>query len=377
MEFVPEVRLVELFHRGRRCIGISFEKNVRFNQLLKERTGAKWSSENRCWWLPETDENLRLLRELFGNNLLWPPGVLVSSRQKQLPAARREIHPANRHVLPAMEEHLKLKGYSPATLRTYLNEMRQLLLLIGQVRADDLEPPQLKRYLLYCHERLRLTENTLHSRMNALKFYYEQVLRRAKFFWEIPRPKKQLLLPRLFNQEEVVAILKATSNVKHRLMLMLCYGAGLRVSEVVRLQVCDIDQGRRCIWVKRAKGKKDRVVPLSPLLLVMVREYLKAHHPDPLGYLFPGQGKGLPYSTRSLQLVLAAAKRRARVFKPGSIHALRHSFATHLLDRGTDVTMIMRLLGHNEIRTTLRYLHVTNRDILDVISPLEDLPFGH
>ena len=135
----------------------------------------------------------------------------------------------------------------------------------------------------------------------------------------------------------------------------------------------DIDSQRMCILIRQAKGKKDRMVTLSPVLLVMLREYWAQYKPHKDGFLFPGQEKSCPYSTRSLQLVLAAAKQKAGVLKPGSIHALRHSFATHLLDKGTDVTMIMKLLGHNDLKTTLRYLHVTNRDMLQIISPLDGL----
>jgi site-specific recombinase XerD len=251
--------------------------------------------------------------------------------------------------------------------------MSQLLQTIGNIPADELTPEHLRRYFVYCFEKLNLTENTLHSRINALKFYYEQVLGREKFFWEIPRPKKQLQLPRFFNQNEITSIIKAAGNLKHKTMLMLAYAAGLRVSEVVSIRTKDIDSSRMCILIRQAKGKKDRMVALSPVLLVMLREYWMTEKPSRDGYLFPGQYKGEPYSTRSLQLVLAAAKKKAGVLKPGSIHALRHSFATHLLDKGTDVTMIMKLMGHNDIRTTLRYLHSTNRDLLQIISPLDDL----
>ena len=213
----------------------------------------------------------------------------------------------------------------------------------------------------------------MHSRINALKFYYEQVLKRDKFYWDIPRPKRQLQVPRFFNQEDISAIIKAAGNIKHKTMLMLAYAAGLRVSEVVVIRATDIDSKRMSILIRQGKGKKDRIVGLSPVLLVMLREYWKQVKPEKSGYLFPGQHAGEPYSTRSLQLVLAATKKKAGVLKPGSIHALRHSFATHLLDKGTDVTLIMKLLGHNDIKTTLRYLHVTNRDMLQIISPLDDL----
>jgi site-specific recombinase XerD len=180
-------------------------------------------------------------------------------------------------------------------------------------------------------------------------------------------------LPNFFNQDEITALIKTAGNIKHKTMLMLTYSSGLRVSEVVSIKSKNIDSKRMCILITQAKGKKDRMVSLSPVLLVMLREYWKKYIPPKNGFLFEGQTKGQPYSTRSLQLILSAAKKKAGILKPGTVHALRHSFATHLLDKGTDVTMIMKLLGHNDIKTTLRYLHITNRDMLQIMSPLDDL----
>ena len=181
------------------------------------------------------------------------------------------------------------------------------------------------------------------------------------------------MLPAFFNQDEITAVINVTKNLKHKAMIMLAYSSGMRVSEVVAIKIKNIDSKRMCILIQRAKEKKDRMAPLSPVLLIMLREYWNAYQPKSDGYLFAGQTAGDPYSTRSLQMILEAAKSKAGILKAGSVHALRHSFATHLLDKGTDVTMIMKLLGHNDIKTTLRYLHVTNRDMLQIISPLDDL----
>lgn len=284
-----------------------------------------------------------------------------------------KLAPENLAALNRFMEQLTLKAYSPSTMKTYRNEFLQLLQVLKKKNVAELTPDDLRRYFVYCFEKLKLTENTLHSRINAVKFYFEQVLGREKFFWEIPRPKKELQNPKFFNQEEVTAIIKAAGNPKHRTVLMLAYSAGMRVSEVVAIKCRQVDSQRMCIYVEQAKGKKDRIVPLSPVLLVMLREYWRTYRPSKSGYLFAGQTKEEPYSTRSLQLIITAAKKKAGVLKPGSIHSLRHSFATLLLDKGTDVTMIMKLLGHNDIKTTLRYLHVTNRDLLQIISPLDDL----
>jgi site-specific recombinase XerD len=248
-----------------------------------------------------------------------------------------------------------------------------LLQLLKNKPVNDLTPDDLKRYMVYAMEKQGINENTAHSRLNALKFYFEQVLHRDKFFWEIPRPKKSTELPRTFNQDEIASIINSLTNRKHKVMLMLAYSAGLRVSEVVSLKTYEIDSKRMSIMISQAKGKKDRMVSLSPVLLVMLREYALEYKPDKKGYLFEGSAKGTAYSTRSLHEVIQAAKTRAGIIKPGSIHALRHSFATHLIDKGTDVTMIQKLLGHNDIKTTLRYLHTSNKDLLKIISPLDDL----
>ncbi len=407
---MQQIILKPLQHRQKECIGIYFENDTALNNIIRTKAAAKWSSTNKCWYVPLSKENYNtLFFALKGyasieqsalhkylsdkkthkpavqknislpvqkkiaapsNNLYRPPNFI----NKQISFYKNErIAKVNAHIIPTMEQHLKLKAYSTSTIKTYLGEMTQLLKLLNTIPADDLTAEHLKRYLVHCYEKLKLTENTLHSRINAMKFYYEQVLKREKFFWEIPRPKKQLQLPRFFSQQDIVAIIKTTENIKHKVMLMLAYSAGLRVSEVVSMKTRNIDEGRMSMLIEQAKGKKDRMVTLSPVLLVLLREYIKEYEPDPKGYLFAGQLPNEPYSTRSMQLVLAAAKEKAGILKPGSVHALRHSFATHLLDKGTDVTLIMKLLGHNDLKTTLRYLHVTNRDMLQIISPLDNL----
>ena len=145
--------------------------------------------------------------------------------------------------------------------------MSQLLQRINNIPADGLTPEHLRRYLVYCYEKLKLTENTLHSRINAMKFYYEQVLRREKFFWEIPRPKKPLILPKLLNETELRNLFNALTNKKHKAMLFTAYSAGLRVSEIVNLKIAHIDSKRMQIFIERAKGKKDRYGEPSPGVL--------------------------------------------------------------------------------------------------------------
>jgi integrase/recombinase XerD len=236
--------------------------------------------------------------------------------------------------------------------------------------VDELDAERLRSYFLYCINVLKLSENTLHSRINAIKFYFEQVLRREKFFFEIPRPKKPSILPKAINIEDIKRLLGATTNLKHNTMLKLCYGMGLRVSEIVNLKITDIDSKNMQVFIERGKGKKDRYVNLPQTLLDQLRAYFAAYKPKK--YLFEGQ-YGDQYSIRSAQKVFSDAMKKAKINKSVGIHGLRHSFATHLLEAGTDISLIQELLGHTDIKTTLRYTHISQKAIKNVKSPLDSI----
>lgn len=381
-------------HHNKECIGIYFASDKALNMIIRKLPGVKWSQTNRCWYVPLSRESASAIAAAVGNlatidnsglknylvkkqavaATLAEPAKLMVAKKIPLPTAPvYQLGKENLDALNQLVQQLTLKAYSLSTIKTYRNEFLQLLQLLKTKPVQQLTVADIKRYLVYTMEKEGISENTAHSRLNALKFYFEQVLGREKFFWEVPRPKKRQQNPHFFNQDEIARIIKQTGNLKHKTMLMLAYSTGMRVSEVTRLKAWQIDSKRMQIIIQQAKGKKDRVTTLSPVLLVMLREYFIAYKPPKDGYLFCGQPASEPYSSRSLQLVLQAAKQRAGILKPGSVHALRHSFATHLLDNGTDVTMIMKLLGHNDLKTTLRYLHVTNRDVLKIVSPLDRL----
>ena len=195
-------------------------------------------------------------------------------------------------------------------------------------------------------------------------------MNRKKEFYNLPRPKKSSTLPSVLAGEEVTMVIQKIANLKHRCMIMAGYSAGLRVSEIVNLKVNDIDSKRMMIHIHAAKGKKDRMVPLSKKLLQILREYYKEYKPKT--FLFEGQNGG-SYSSRSIQLVLQEAKLKAGINKKGSTHMLRHSYATHLLESGTDIRFIQELLGHNSIKTTIRYTHVSQKSIGNIQSPLDKL----
>ena len=281
------------------------------------------------------------------------------------------IHPINHSAIIKMVEQLKLKGYSENTIKTYQNEFAQFLIALKNNSADHCDAQKVRSYMLYCHEHLKLKENTLHSRLNALKFYFEQVLHREKmFFKEIPRPKKHLILPKSIHQGDIKKIFDATKNLKHNTMLKLCYGMGLRLSEITNLKITDIDSKNMQVFIERGKGKKDRYVNLPQSILEQLRVYYRTYRPKI--YLFEGQ-EGGQYSVRSTQQVFQNALQKAGINKKVGIHSLRHSYATHLLEQGTDIRFIQELLGHNSIKTTLIYTDVTNNSIRKIISPLDNL----
>lgn len=399
---LPVITLKPLQHHEKDCIGIYFDHSSKLNGAIRKHAHARWSRSKQCWYLPNDKKHYELLAKavkgmarlehkalydyLLKKKKQTPVQAVPVPDGKPLPATipkqipkkinavtLRKIGPVNAHVLPRMQEQLILKSYSPSTISTYLKEMSQLLMMLNQIPADELTPELLKRYMIYCAEVQHLKENTLHSRINALKFYYEQVLGREKFFWDIPRPKKQLILPKVLGEDEVARLFNALENLKHKAMLFTAYSAGLRVSEIAELKLRDIDSDRMQIRIENAKGKKDRYVNLSPVLLDILRAYVRRYRPAPKEFLFESEQTGEPYPTRTIQRIFQLAREKARISKQVGIHSLRHSFATHMLEKGIDIRYIKDLLGHFSIKTTERYLHVKKEKLVNIISPLDDL----
>lgn len=334
---------------GRRWVLINCSNDPLLISAIK-KFGGRWDGGWKCWCM---ERNKPMLLKLL-RHVATLRGVDIEDP-----------------VIRESRRTLRLKGYSSHTERTYLGSLQQWVDYFYPADPTTITKQQTENWLLDISINRDIKEFTIHSLVNAVKFYKEAVLGRAKESYEITRPVKSSKIPAVFSKEEVKRILNAVDNLKHRTILMACYGSGLRVGEVVKLRVRDIDSDRMVMNVLNAKGKKDRIVPLSLTLLKWLRAYYKKY--KPVDYLFEGMSDQMPYSSRSVQSILARAKAKASIEKPGSVHALRHSYATHLLDKGVDVTYIQKLLGHNDLRTTLRYLHVTIRNLHHIESPLEDL----
>lgn len=330
------------------------------NRLRTKFKDAKWSRSQKSWYVPDTPKNREILN-LSQSTPLTPIRLLQNFSKLSI---------QNQAAYKQLIDQLQLKGYSINTIRTYASEFLQFIYLLKKYPAQDISENKIRNYLLYCIKELKLSESVLHSRMNALKFYYEQVLFRKKIFLNIPRPKKQSTLPKALNQKEITRLFNQVTNIKHLLMLKMCYGMGLRISEVVSLKINTIDTYSKQVFIAKAKGKKDRVVRLPNSVVPLLKEYYKNYKPKE--YLFEGMYGG-QYSTRSLQAVFRKAIKKANINKKVGIHSLRHSFAKHLLENGTDISHIQYLLGHNSINTTLIYTKISNKDTLKIISPLDRL----
>ncbi len=265
-------------------------------------------------------------------------------------------------------QQITLKRYSPQTLKNY----RQAFLAFLAYHAPRLPLDLTHQDVLdYLSARIQtgISEAYQNVIINAIKFYYEAVESQPRQFYALPRPKRPDQNPKVLSKEDVKSLLIHTENLKHRAMLMLAYGLGLRLSEVLALTPTDIDASRMTLYVRAGKGKKDRDLPLPQNLLLLLREQSRQYRP--VTFIFEGQTPGEPYSERSLQQVVKQAAARASIRRPVTLHMLRHSYATHLLEAGTDIRIIQGLLGHNSLKTTEIYTHVARYK--RPTSPLDDL----
>lgn len=273
-------------------------------------------------------------------------------------------------ALKAYIELLRLRNYSENTIKNYRNWFLFFIIHFPDRKPSTLSKNEILDFLVAFRNSKSWSATSQNQLINAIKFFYEKLLGCSVEIYDLPRAKKAEKLPTVFDESEIISIIKATENLKHKTILCLAYSGGLRVSEVVNLKINDVDSKRMVITLRQAKGKKDRQIMLAEKLLIMLRAYYKEYNPKV--WLFEGQ-LGEQYSTRSVQKILANAKIKAGVKKKGSIHALRHSFATHLLECGTDLLSIQQLLGHSSLRTTMTYTHVSKKHISKIQSPLDKL----
>lgn len=275
-----------------------------------------------------------------------------------------------RTLLSKLEEELTVRGYAPKTRGTYRAHVGRFLETAGLENGVPGEKG-VRRYVLHMLEERGLSRAYVSQCLSALKFFYRRVCAETLDVEALPTLRREKKLPVVLSRGEIAALLGEVERPRYRAILMLTYAAGLRVSEVVRLRPEDLDPERGMLDVRRGKGGKDRCVMLSEVALAAVRAYRARESSD--RWLFPGARPGRHLSTRSVQRAFARARDAAGVRKRVGVHALRHAFATHLLEAGTDLRRIQELLGHASLRTTQIYTHVTEKDLAGIRSPLDDL----
>lgn len=342
-------------------IALLFQYDNNIISLVKEIEGRRWSASNKFWHIPYEKNTLEILNGKFEGKLEF-----VESTTKNSKLAK----PSKNHFPPEYIETLKLKNYSEVTIKTYRLHFQRFLNYYPETELEKLTHELIRKYLLYLVEEKHYSTSAQNQAINSIKFYYEKVLGKPVEKYYVPRPRKEKKLPEVLSEREITIILKQIKNLKHRCIIYLIYSAGLRLTEVVHLKISDIQSDRKQIFIRSAKGNKDRYVILADTILELLREYYKIYKPNK--WLFEGRPEQ-QYSKRKIQRILKIAVEKAEINKKATIHTLRHSFATHLLEHGTDLRYIQELLGHKSSKTTEIYTHVTNVAKHKIVSPLDNL----
>lgn len=361
------ITLEPMIHREQFCIAIKGRYSSQVFSFLRMFPNAVYSSTHRSYYVVyslEVYENLRsnLLRAGESIDDHWGGGVDPGVRCKYLQQWLS--------VPASFREHLVKRRYSKSTCENYESQFRAFLAFIYPKTADEFTRDDIHAYQLFLVERRAVSHSTQNQAINAIKFYLEQVKKGERKEYYIERPRQELKLPTVLSEEEVKALFYRTHYIKHKCMLFLLYSAGLRVSELLNLKQSDIDSDRRMIYVRAGKGKKDRVTLFSASAYAYIVDYIALIKPK--NWLFEGPD-GRPYSASSVNKIIKRSARAAGITKRVSAHTLRHSFATHMLEQGTDLRYIQTLLGHESSRTTERYTQVTRKGFENLVSPLDRL----
>jgi integrase/recombinase XerD len=353
---------------GRFLLRFAFDPEA--NARVKSVPGRRWDPERKLWIVPSTPAARVALERLFPGIRVPDPAPLAPVEVTAGPVGPPPSD--NEATLEGMNRAMVLAGFSPRTRKVYLGQVRRFAEW-SPVPIAEASGEVIRRYLFHAVEERGVSRAMHGQAVSALRFLYEDVLRKPRPIREIPRPKRARHLPTVLSRQEVERLLKAAKVPSTRALIMVLYSSGLRVGEVVRLRPEDIDRDRGLLHVRSGKGKKDRYTLLSRRATEALEKHLLFRAAEESPWLFPGDREGEHLATRTVQKVVAAARVRARIAKRVTPHTLRHSFATHLLEAGTDLRYIQELLGHASSRTTEVYTHVSNRDLARIRNPLDDL----
>jgi integrase/recombinase XerD len=333
------------------------------HNLITQIKGGFWDNHEAAWVLPKKRKIIdRLLKKYASRVQIRFP---IPAEEEEL-----ELTTAAENALKRMYNLLVELRYSQRTIENYTLYLRQFLSYHHPTAPADLYRNDVQDFIRHLVNEKSIATSTQNVVINALKFYFEQIEGRPKIMYRMHRPKREKPIPSVLSKEEVNQLIAAVKNLKHRCILLTIYSAGLRLEELINLKIEDVDSQRNCIHVREGKGRKDRTTLLSSRLLKELRHYYKEYKPH--YWLFEGIA-GKQYSKRSVQNIMSKALKRAKITKKASVHTLRHSFATHLLEQGVNLRYIQELLGHSSSKITEIYTHVATTKLHGIISPLDEI----
>lgn len=376
MNMLPQITIKHLWIDNQKAIELTFTHSKKLLQLVMQQKIIEHNVEKDIYFTFNTRRNLRYLYKCFRGKA-WINGEIFFNDHRRVsnnPDLNEEAIKSKKKKLlkPVPQSYLDklvLKRYAANTARVYVSMFERFINYYIEIDIDMLDEEHIRTYLkdLINEGKSASFQNQM---INAIKFYYEVVLGMSRRFYKLERPRKEQALPKVLSQHEVGAMIVSTKNIKHRCILLLLYSAGLRRSELLNLVPTDIESKRMLIRIHKGKGNRDRYTLLSPIVLSELKNYYRAHRPKVL--LFEG-AQQKRYSATSVINIVSAAAKRANIPKRVTPHMLRHSFATHLLDNGTDLRFIQQLLGHSSPKTTEIYTHVSMSSLSGIQSPLDSL----
>jgi site-specific recombinase XerD len=339
-------------------------KAFEWRNQVKALNGSFYHYPQKLWSIVNTKTNFLKLKEIFGDKFEF------KSNNASKPIPTKRLNASSLVLLEQYEQKIILKGYSNHTLKSYRGAMIMFLSYFESRDIELLTKEEIEGFIYHLVTKHKISETRQNLLINAIKFYYESVLGKPREYYDIQRPKRNLSLPNVLSAIEVNALINSPKNLKHKAILYTLYSAGLRLSEIIKVRIEDIHSDDGYIFIKGAKGKKDRKTVLSPILVDLLRKYYVQY--KPAYWLFEGQDGG-KYSGSSINKIFRRAAKDANINPWATPHTLRHSFATHLLQQGTNLRYVQSLLGHNSSKTTEIYTHVMNINNKTINSPLDQL----
>jgi integrase/recombinase XerD len=366
------IQLDLVLHRGTSVVLIRFTRDAELEKTVRNIVGIRWTATHKAWHAPYSMELMHAIKRLFG------PLCNIDASALKAKLAAYNNDPRNRQLSEdtfqktrKFREWMLSRRYSAGTIETYTDALTTFLKYYHNKPVEKISNEDVIQFNNSYILANKLSSSFQNQVVNAIKLFFRTIQGTALQIELIHRPKREKRLPNVLSKEEVKLLLSSLSNLKHRAMLSLIYACGLRRSELLHLKLNDIDSNRKLVIIRQSKGKKDRVAPLSEKILELLRNYYLAYKPKI--WLFESQDKNGPYNENSLAAVLKSALEKAGIPKPVTLHWLRHSYATHLLENGTDLRYIQEILGHSRSTTTEIYTHVSNKSIQKVISPFDSL----